>query len=192
LDPQGWRNAEYFLREITTMLNQETQVILLVIAGLVAVALLLQAFALLAMFFGLRKAAGALREQFEDIRTSVVPFCKDARTVFVRVAPQIEQTASDLAAVTHALRTEADDVKLVATEIIQSTRRQAERLDGMATTVLDAADRAVAFTSETVVKPMRQITGVLAAIKAVVDVLRSPNGTRPRPGNRSGDPQMFV
>lgn len=174
------------------MLNQGTQVILLVIAGLVALALLLQAFALLAMFLGLRKAAGSLREQFDEIRSSVVPFCRDARDVFVRVAPQFEQTTSDLAAVAHTLRTEADDVKSVTTEIIKSTRRQAERLDNMATTVLDAADRAVAFTSETVVKPMRQITGVLAAIKAVVDVLRSPNGSRPRPGSRSGDPQMFV
>jgi hypothetical protein len=80
----------------------------------------------------------------------------------------------------------------VAAEIIKNTRRQAVRIDGMATTVLDAADRAVTLTNETVVKPMRQVSGILAAIKAVVDALRSPNGARPRPGSRSGDPQMFV
>jgi signal transduction histidine kinase len=170
----------------------DSQIFLLVIGGLIALALLLQAFALLAIFFGLRKAALSMREQFDEVRSNVVPLCKDAREVLVRVAPQIERTTDDLAAVAHTLRTEADDVKSVAAEILKSTRRQAVRIDNIATTVLDAADRAVAFTSETVVRPMRQITGILAAAKAVVDVLRGPNGTRPRPANRPGDPEMFV
>jgi ABC-type transporter Mla subunit MlaD len=121
-----------------------------------------------------------------------MPFYEDARELFVRVAPRIERTTNDLAELAHTLRTQSDDVKTVTAEIINSTRRQAVRLDNMATTVLDAADKAVAFTGETVVKPMRQISGVVAAVKAVVDVLRSHNGSRPRAGNKPGDPQMFV
>jgi uncharacterized protein YoxC len=175
-----------------TMSNPESQIYLLVIAGLIALALLLQAFALLAIFFGLRKAASSLREQLDEVRSSMMPFYKDARDVFVRVAPKIEETTTDLAALAHTLRTQSDDVKSVTAEIIKSTRRQAVRIDSMATNVLDAADRAVAFTSESVVKPMRQISGILAAAKAVLDVLRSPNGARSRPANKSGDPQMFV
>jgi|HubBroStandDraft_1064217.scaffolds.fasta_scaffold327283_1 hypothetical protein len=174
------------------MSNLNSQVILLVIAGLVALALLLQGFALLAIFLGLRKAASSLREQLDDVRGSVMPFYKDAREIFVRVAPQIEQTTTDVAALTHSLRTQSDDLQSVTAEILKNTRRQAVRIDSMATNVLDAADRAAAFTSDAVVKPIRQISGVLAAVKAVVDVLRSSNGTRPRPNSRPGDPDMFV
>jgi methyl-accepting chemotaxis protein len=174
------------------MSNPNSQVILLVIAGLVALALLLQGFALLAIFFGLRKAAGTLREQLDDVRGSVMPFYKDAREIFVRVAPKVEQTTTDLAALTHTLRTQSDEFKSVSAEIIKNTRRQAVRIDSITTTVLDATERAVAFTSDAVVKPVRQISGVLAAVKAVVDVLCSSNGTRPRPNSRPGDPDMFV
>jgi len=174
------------------MSNPDSQVFLLVIAGLVALALLLQAFVLLAIFFGMRKAAASVQKQFDELRSSVMPFCRDARHVFVRVAPKVEQTTADLAELAHTLRTQSDDVKSVTAEIIESTRRQAVRVDQMATTVLDAADRAVAYTSDVVVKPMRQISGALAAVKAVVDVLRSRNGARPRPGNKPGDPEMFV
>jgi ABC-type transporter Mla subunit MlaD len=174
------------------MSSSESQVVLLVIAGLVALALLLQGVALLAIFFGLRKAASAIREELDEVRTTVTPYYTDARELFVRVAPKIEQTTTDLAALTHALRLQSDDIQIVTSEIIQSTRRQAARLDATATTVLDAADRAVTFTSDAVVKPMRQISGVLAAVKAVVDALRTPNGARPRAGSKPGDPQMFV
>lgn len=174
------------------MPHPDSQIVLLVIAGLIALALLLQGFALLAIFFGLRKTAESIKDQLDEMRTNVMPFYKDAREAFVRIAPKLEQTTTDLAELAHTLRTQSDDVKLVTAEIIQSTRRQAARIDDMATTVLDAADRAVAFTSETVVRPMRQITGILAAAKAVVDVLRGPNGSRPRPGSRPGDPEMFV
>src|ERR1700744_48222 len=174
------------------MSNPNSQIFLLVIAGLIAVALLLQAFALLAIFFGLRKAALAARQQFDEMRTTVLPFCRDARDVFGRVAPKIEQTTTDLADLAHTLRTQSDDVKSVTADLIKSTRRQAARLDEMATTVLDAADRAVSFTSETVVKPIRQVSGIMAAVRAVVGVLRSPNGTRPRPASKRGNPEMFV
>ena len=174
------------------MSNLNSQVILLVIAGLVALALLLQGFALLAIFFGLRKAASSLRDQLDDVRNSVMPFYKDAREIFVRVAPKIEETTIDLAALTHSLRTQSDEIKSVTAEIIKNTRRQAVRIDSMTTNVLDATERAVAFTSDAVVKPMRQVTGVLAAVKAVVDVLRSANGARPRPNSKPGDPEMFV
>jgi methyl-accepting chemotaxis protein len=174
------------------MSNPNTQIFLLVIAGLIAVALLLQAFALLAIFFGMRKAALVARQQLDEMRTTVMPFCRDARDVFGRVAPKIERTTTDLADLAHTLRTQSEDVKSVTAEILKNTRRQAARIDDMATTVLDAADRAVTFTSETVVKPIRQVSGIMAAVRAVVDVLRSPNGTRPRPASKPGDPEMFV
>jgi methyl-accepting chemotaxis protein len=180
------------LRETVTMPHPDSQIVLLVIAGLIAVALLLQAFALMAIFFGLRKAAISTRQQIDEMRSTILPFCRDARDCFTRVAPKIEQTTTDLAELAHTLRTQSDDVKSVTAEIIKSTRRQAERIDNLATTVLDAADRAVTFTSETVVRPMRKFTGIMAAAKAVVDVLRSPNGRRVRPTGKPGDPEMFV
>jgi ABC-type transporter Mla subunit MlaD len=175
-----------------TMSNPETQIVLLVIAGLVALALLLQGFALLAIFFGMRKAASSIRVQLDELRTSVVPICKDAHQVFSRVAPRIEQATEDLAGVAHVLRTQSDDVKSVTAEIIKNTRRQAARIDATATTVMDAADRAVEFTNDTLVKPIRQLSGVLAAIRATVDALRSPNGAKARPGSKPGDPETFI
>ena len=156
------------------MAHLDPQTAQLIFAGVAALALLLQALVLLAIFFGVRKAVSTLREDFDELRTSVTPFVKEAREVFTRVAPKIEQTSDDVAALTHTLRAQSEDLKATSADIIQKTRRQANRIDSMTTSVLDAADRAGTFVNDAVTKPMRQLTGIVASIKAVVDTLRTP------------------
>jgi methyl-accepting chemotaxis protein len=175
------------------MSHIDPQTAQLIFAGVAALALLLQAIVLLAIFFGIRKAISSLREDFEDIRTSVTPFVKDAHEVFVRVAPKIETATADVAALTHSLRAQSEDLKAASAEIIEKARRQATRIDSMTTTILDAADRAGTFVNEAVSKPMRQLSGILASIKAVVETLRAPEPVvRTRTNHKPGDPEMFV
>lgn len=173
------------------MAHLDPQTAQLIFAGVAALALLLQAIVLLAIFFGIRKAIAALREDFEDLRTSVTPFVKEAHVVFKRVAPKIEETTADVAALTHTLRAQSEELKVASAEIIEKARRQADRVDLMTTDVLNAADRAGAFVNHAVTKPMRQLNGIVASIKAVVDTLRSPQA-RPRANRQPGDPEMFV
>ncbi|MGA7340533.1 MAG: hypothetical protein WBE72_14215 [Terracidiphilus sp.] len=155
--------------------------------------MLMQAIVLLAIFLGLRKATRAASQELEELRTTVLPFVKDAREFFTRVAPKIEQTSSDVAAVAQALRKQTDNVQSAATEIVERARRQASRLDTMATSVLDAADRTGAFITGAVEKPMRQLSGILASIKAVLETFRAPQpAPRPRADRPPGDPEMFV
>jgi hypothetical protein len=172
----------------------DSQIVQLVIAAIVALALLMQALVLLAIFIALRKAATKIREDINDLSSAVTPFVKDARELFVRVAPRIEQTTADVAAMTHSLRVQSADVQSAAAEIVERTRRQASRIDTMTTGVLDAADRAGAFVSDAVAKPMRQLSGILASVKAVVETLRAPEPA-PRPKTNHApnrDPEMFV
>jgi methyl-accepting chemotaxis protein len=171
----------------------DPQLAQLIFAGVAALALLLQAVVLLAIYFGIRKAISTLREDFEDVRTSVTPFVKDAHEVFTRVAPKIEKTTEDVAVLTHSLRTQSEDLKAASAEIIEKARRQATRIDSMTTHVLDAADRAGTFVNDAVSKPMRQLSGILASIKAVVESLRTPEpAARTRANHKPGDPEMFV
>lgn len=175
------------------MANLDPQTAQLIFSGVAALALLLQALVLLAIFFGIRKSIGTLREDFEDLRTTVMPFIKEAHEVFDRVAPKIEETTADVAALTHSLRAQSDDLKAATAEIIEKARRQANRVDSMTTSVLDTADRAGSFVNDAVTKPMRQLSGILASIKAVVDTLRAPEPVARRRANRApGDPEMFV
>jgi len=175
------------------MSNFNPQVLQLILAAVVALALLMQAVVLAAIFFGMRKAASAARAELENLRAAMLPFIHDTRDFIGRVAPKVEETTTDLAALTHCLRTQTDDARATTTDILERARRQAGRLDSMATAALDSADRALAFVSNAVTKPMRQFSGILASVKAVVESLRGPEpAPRPRTNHAAGDPETFV
>jgi signal transduction histidine kinase len=171
----------------------DNQTIELVLVALVAAAMLVQAFVLLAAFIAMRKAARSMDEKFEAFRSSVTPLIDNTRSLVTRLTPKIEGTADDLAALTHSLRVQVADVQSAADEIISRARVQATRLDSMFSHVLDTLDRTGQFMSDAVNKPMRQFSAILASVKAVVESLR---GGVPEPrsqaGRARGDHDMFV
>jgi len=176
------------------MSNLDHQTIELALFALIALAMLAQAIVMFAAFLVLRKAARTADEKFEAFQSSVTPLIDNTRTLVTRLTPTIEQTAGDLAALTHSLRVQTADVQSTANEVIARARIQVVRLDAMLSHVLDTLDRTGHFMSDTVNKPIRQFSAILASVKAVIESLRS--GV-PEPGShstnsRSGDHDMFV
>jgi hypothetical protein len=63
----------------------------------------------------------------------------------------------------------------------------------MLTSIFDALDRATGFMTDTVTKPMRQIAGILASAKAVVESLRTDApGAQATEGQPHADKDTFV
>jgi hypothetical protein len=173
----------------------------LVFTGIVAVALLLQGIALMAITIGARKAMRQAAEQVEELRTAAIPMIgesrdmvRESRALLTKLAPRIDETTLDLAALIHGLRLQLDEIKVPITEITERTRQQAARLDAMLTETLDAADRAGAFVSGAVAKPIRQLNGILASAKAVVEALRAPAPPAVQAGtnHKSSKPEIVV
>jgi len=61
----------------------------------------------------------------------------------------------------------------------------------MFTGTMDAVDKASTFVAETVSKPIRQVSGLLAALKAIVESLRSSDSAYREPSLHD-DKDMFV
>jgi predicted PurR-regulated permease PerM len=176
------------------MLNFDNQTFQIILLAAVALIALLQVIVLLALLTVIIKAARAVREDLQDLRSSLAPIIDNTRDLLTRLTPKIEETTSDLAVLAHSLRTQAADVQSAANEIIGCVRRQVDRLDTMLSNVLDAVERASVFMADTVAKPMRQISAILASAKAVVESLRTvdPAAARSRSNQAHGDNDMFV
>jgi methyl-accepting chemotaxis protein len=163
----------------------------IVVAGL---AVLLQTIILFAIYRGVSKATQSLKEEAEDLRSSVMPVVDSTRELLTRLGrmgPKVEQSVTDLAEFARALRAQAADVESSAKEILERVNRQTNRVDAMASSALDAVDRAGVFVTEAVSKPVRQISGLLASARAIIESLRSYNP--PQRGTRLlGDKDTFV
>jgi phage-related protein len=174
----------------------DNDTLLLAFVGVTAAAIVLQTIILLAVFLAVRKAARSIKEEVEDLRSSLMPIIHNTRDLFARLSPKVESTVDDLAEIAHGLRVQTAEVQSSALEIMEKMRRQTNRLDHMFTTVLDAVDRAGGFVAETVSRPVRQISALLSSIKAMIESLRTPQAEQ-RPGRAAserppGDKDMFV
>ena len=188
---QSFSKPAAALREMNPMPKLDNQTILLAFVAVTGLAVLLQAIILLAILVSVRKAARAVKEELEDLRSAAMPVIYNTRDLFARLSPIVEDTVGDLSQIARGLRVQTEEMQSTAAEVIEKVRKQTTRLDSMFTSVLDAVDRAGGFVAEAVSKPVRQLSALAASIKAIVESLRVPPPP-PRPGRTRDDKDMFV
>ncbi len=192
------------------MANTET--LLIIFIAITALAVLLQAGVLLGIFVTVRKAVKSANEQADEYRAKLTPLIDtgsqlihtandlvaSTQKLIKNVQPQIESTVTELAGMARDVRAEANRLQASVDEVAARARYQVERVDGMTTTFLNGVDRFGSFLNEAVHMPLRQINGVVAAAKAVVDALRAPTPQRgrsrpvPQPMHVGDDKDLFV
>jgi methyl-accepting chemotaxis protein len=185
----------------------DIQTIMLAFAVVTGLAVLLQTVFLLAILVSMRKTSKTILSEVESLRSAIMPVVLDSRDLIAssretlagaqefvtsaqgflaRVSPKIEAATSDLAEITHGLRTQTMQMQSSAQEIVGRLQKQSERVDYMITGFLDTVDRAGGFVSNVVSKPVQQISNILRAVKAIVESLRTPPPPR-RPAPPAGD-----
>jgi methyl-accepting chemotaxis protein len=173
--------------------NLDNQTILLALALLTGLAMLLQVFILLGIFISMRKAAGSIQKEIGSLRASIMPVIFDTQEILAssrntlvstqalvanaqgfltRISPKVEAAISDVAEIANGLRAQTAQVQSSIQEIVERVRLQSIRVDNMVSGVLDTADRAGGYVTDVVARPVRQISSILAAAKAIIESLR--------------------
>jgi uncharacterized protein YoxC len=203
LNDLSYVRAEW--RENIPRPNMNHETIELAGIGVAALALLMQAIILLAIYLGIRKATKSLKEDFDDMRSSVMPIADNTREMLARLSaltpkveallPKVESTVTDAADLARRYRAQMVDVEAAVEDILERVRKQTIRVDGMFTDTMDTVEKASVFVTETVSKPVRQLSGLLAGLKAIIESLRSatqPANSAYREQGIHDDTDMFV
>jgi len=175
------------------ILKMDNQTIMLALAVVIGLAVLLQTIIMMALAITMSKAARAIRQEITSLRTSLIPVIFDAREIIAnsrdailsaqefvanaqgflgRISPKVEAAAGDIAEIAHGLRDQTAQMQSSVTEIMDKVKKHSARVDSMISGVLDTADRAGNYISDVVTKPVRQISGILSVVKAIVESLR--------------------
>jgi uncharacterized protein YoxC len=171
------------------MNNEST--LLVVFVGITGLALVVQAIVMLVAFLTMRKTIVSLQSDVQELRTTAMPILARTRETLDRVAPKIESVATDVADLAHRLKEQSIEFEAVAAEILERVHRQTSRVDNMFTGMVDGVEQASNLVVDSVTKPVRRITAMLAGAKAFFTVL----ATGRRPDQRVdvvADQDMFV
>lgn len=170
-------------------MNNET--LLVAFVGLTGFAMLVQAIVMLVAFLTMRKTIVSLQSDVQEMRTSVMPILVRSKETIDKIAPKIESIASDMADLAQRAREQGVEVQATATDIMERIHRQTSRVDAMFTGLVDSVEYASNVVADTVTRPMRQISALLASAKAFLSVLAT--GRRPgQPAEVVQDQDMFV
>jgi uncharacterized protein YoxC len=170
---------------------QNSEMILTISVAVIAAAALIQLMILFVLFLAARKGMKMAGEYAADFRDKVVPMIEQSRELLqtsrqliTKLEPKLDAAATDIAELAHTANVESKKISQSAEEIAERLRRQAARMDEMTTEALDRVDRAGHILDQVVTVPVRQVSGVMAAARAIIETLRAPapprNGQQPR------------
>jgi uncharacterized protein YoxC len=145
--------------------------LLMIFVGMVALAMLVQAIALIMLAVGAAKARKRTMAMIEEIRAKAMPAI-DSTQEFVRnYAPKLKTLAENLAETSTVVRRKAEEFDATLSDVNNKARVQAARADDIATTVLTGVAEAVNAIQHGISVPVREFTGLMNGLKAGLDVL---------------------
>ncbi|MEO8736880.1 MAG: hypothetical protein ABI380_10100 [Edaphobacter sp.] len=145
--------------------------LLMIFVGIVALAMLVQAIALVLMAIGAAKARKHVLGIMDEVRAKAMPAI-DSTQEFVRnYAPKLMTLAENLVETTNVVRNKAVEFDATLTDVNNKARVQAARADDIVTTVLTGTAEAVNAIQHGIRVPLREFTGLVNGLKAGLDVL---------------------
>jgi uncharacterized protein YoxC len=151
-------------------MNNET-LWLMIFVGLTAVALFGQFIVMLVAFFMVRKTLNSVQGEIGELRSTVMPMITRSKELLEKVAPKVESVAADVADMAQSAREQTAHIRFTADEVLARVYRQTSRVDHMITNVADGVEHAGSVVADSVTKPVRQVSAMLAAAKAFLGVL---------------------
>jgi hypothetical protein len=145
----------------------------IVFTAITAVAVLLQALVLLALFLVLRKAISKLLGVTDELKEHALPLLSTTRSLVEEVSPKLKVATSNLAEVSHTLRQQANHVNETLETLLNMTNTQVRRVDEMVTGTFDVVDQATKAVESAVAAPIRRASGIIRGLKAGVEVFFS-------------------
>jgi methyl-accepting chemotaxis protein len=145
--------------------------LLLIFVGLVAVAMVVQAIAVIVMAVGAAKASKKGLEIAEELRTKMGPILDTTHGMIHDSAPKVKIITENLVETSHVVRSKAAEFDATASELNARTRAQAARVDGMVTSVLNTTADVSETLQRAVKVPVREFAGLVNGFKAGLDVL---------------------
>jgi hypothetical protein len=162
--------------------------IIAIFTAITSIGILIQAFVLIGVYFGARKAMVQVSKLVEDAREHVLPILVTSRGVAEDLSPKIKVMATNITEVTNSVRSQSAHINSAVHDVVDRSHKQAARVDEMVTGTLDGINAATASVKEGIAAPVRQVNGFFNGLRAALDVLLQ----RERAHHSKADSDLFI
>jgi ElaB/YqjD/DUF883 family membrane-anchored ribosome-binding protein len=115
-----------------------------------------------------------------------------AQNLMVELRPKIDVISNNLAESSDLVRNQLGRLDATVTDVLDRTRLQVIRADELLNRTMDKVEETSEVVHKTVISPLRQVNGLMAAISTGVDVFLGQKRRHPRNGGGVPQDEMFI
>jgi methyl-accepting chemotaxis protein len=142
------------------------------------------------MVWGMYRATKAMQEKLTPIIDATGPLVKTVRYFADENFPKFSQMTTDATEVVKSLHSQVDRLSEVVKDVTDRARAQVARIDGAVDLTVDQVQNASASVKDAVLRPVRQVDGIMQGIRAAVSVMAQ--GRRESVDHATQDEEMFI
>jgi len=155
-------------------------------------AVVVQAGILVALYVAVRKSTERMEALATDVKTKVLPTVETAQSMLEELRPKIDVISTNFAESSDMLRNQLGRLDATVTDALDRARLQVIRADELLNRTMDKVEETSEVVHKTVISPLRQVNGLMAAISTGVDVFLGQKRRHPRNGGGGPQDEMFI
>jgi len=163
--------------------------------GFIAVttfAVVVQAGILVGLYLAVRKSTARMEALATEVKSRVLPTVETAQNLMVELRPKIDVISNNLAESSDLVRNQLGRLDATVTDVLDRARLQVIRADELLNRTMDKVEETSEVIHKTVISPLRQVNGLMAAISTGVDVFLGQKRRHPRNGGGVPQDEMFI
>jgi hypothetical protein len=158
---------------------------------LVAIAVLMQAGAMLGIWLAIRKVPGQIESVRSDVKQRLDPLTQSALEIVNNSREPLRTISANLAEISTILRNRTTNADEVAAELLDKSRAQIVRVDRMVSELVEKVETTADAVQKGVLGPIQEVSAVVKGVRSGLEFLFS----RRRVTNVSEatqDEQLFI
>jgi hypothetical protein len=157
-----------------------------------AFAVVLQALILVALYLAMRKSTAKMEALALEVTSKTLPTVETLHGMLVELRPKIEIITTNLSDSTNLVRNQLGRIDATLTDALDRTRLQVIRADELLNRTMDKVEDTTDIVHRTVVSPLRQVNGLMAAVTTGVEVLFGQKKRHRKNGAGVPQDEMFI
>lgn len=146
--------------------------------ALTGAAVVLQAGILAAMYLAMRKSSARMEALAIEVKTKALPTLETAQAMLTELRPKLQVITENLMETSIAVRGQVQRVDAAVNDVVDRARLQVIRADELLSRTLDRVEETSDMVHNTVVSPVRQISGIMQGITVGLEFLLGGRGRR--------------
>jgi len=155
-------------------------------------AVVLQALILGALYLAMRKSAARMEALATEVSAKALPTLETAQNILVELRPKLDVLTTNVSESSTLVRNQLERIDATLTDALDRTRLQVIRADELLNRTMDKVEETSEIVHKTVVSPLRQVNGLMAAISTGVEVFLGQKRRHPKNGAGVPQDEMFI